>query len=115
MEIKLPKEFTFYFKDPTTRAAFVSENRAITPVDCENCGGAGEMYIFVATAGPLREPPGSGKIAHYHNGKWYLGQTYAAICPACEGLGKKKEEPQFSVDPVKMAAAFDAMRHIGDD
>ena len=83
-----PKDFTFRMKDPTTKAAFVSEIESPNPDLCQNCGGAGKMYIFIATGGPFKDVPGFGKVGHWHKDRWWVGKTFGGICPICNGFGK---------------------------
>jgi hypothetical protein len=115
MEIQFPKDFTFYFKAPETKACFVSEIAPITPVDCENCGGVGKIFIFVATGGPFREAPGAGKVGHWHKDRWWVGGTHSGTCPVCKGLGRKESDPQFHVDTKHMEDTFEKARQIWKD
>ena len=79
-----PPEMQFMLKDPNTKRAWISENKSPLPDDCPNCGGAGYLYLFVATAGPFKTPgQGVGVISHWYDGGWWIGGTYAFKCPAC--------------------------------
>jgi hypothetical protein len=98
MELKFPKEFDFYLKDHSTRAAFVSENAQIKPTDCPNCGGVGFMYIFVATGGPFREVTGT-KINHWTREGWYTGETHSAVCPVCKAQEYHEAYQDGKIDP----------------
>jgi hypothetical protein len=88
MSIHLPKSFTKFTDDPTTKAAFFSMNEAQHPRDCRNCGGLGVIYLFVAKGGPFREVPnGKNIIAHWTKQGWWAGTNEAGACPDCGGTG----------------------------
>lgn len=84
-----PPEFKIVWKQAGIKAAFVSELRRVNPYECENCGGAGLMTTFIAADGPFSTPgTKNGKAMHYHDGKWWVGNTYSANCPVCGGKGR---------------------------
>lgn len=83
--MKYPNEFQMYFKDPATRACFISEIQSLKPGECPNCGSVGYLYIFVATGGPFRDPS-EGKVNHWTKEGWYIGKTYQGLCPVCKNL-----------------------------
>jgi hypothetical protein len=87
---KYPNEFQMYFKDPATRACFISDIPPLRKGECPNCSGAGFLYIFVATSGPFREPS-QNKINHWDNG-WWVGKTYQGLCPVCQNNAYKPEQ-----------------------
>lgn len=79
-----PPEMQFYFKDPAIKKFWVSDNPAVRPGDCENCGGAGYLYLFASTAGPFTSPgQGAGIISKWYDEKWWIGTTVSFICPVC--------------------------------
>jgi len=83
--IDISFDMKFILRDPTTRAAWLSENTAINPDDCQNCGGVGYLYLFIATSGPFRDPPASG-IGKWDQAieKWWAGKTHSFPCPKCQ-------------------------------
>lgn len=111
--MKFPKDFIFRMKDPVTKAAFISEIQSPNPNDCENCGGAGTMHIFIATAGPFQSPPGAGKVGHWGMGQkkegWWEGNTFGGVCPVCEGLGKKHTESREIPIPPEVSRQIEAI------
>jgi hypothetical protein len=82
MNKQFPREFQSIWAQPGIRAAFVSENISLLPSDCQNCGGLGFLSTFVASEGPYNSPSVKG-VSHYSDGKWWVGTTYAAVCPVC--------------------------------
>ena len=93
-----PPEFKMYMKDPTTRAAFISENTSPNPSDCKNCGGVGYLFLFVATGGPFRDPT-QNKVNHWSPEGWWTGKTQQALCPVCHNV--RHVEGQELVRPVQ--------------
>jgi hypothetical protein len=95
--ITLSNEMRYKLKDPGTRAAWMSENAALGPDDCKNCGGVGFLYLFVATSGPFHAPPSSG-IGKWDEAiqKWWVGQTHSYPCPVCQV--KPAAEPDVPAD-----------------
>ena len=61
--------------------------------DCHNCCGLGFFHVFIASEGPYQLPaaPYSGLVSHWHDRKWWVGQSYSFKCPKCEGLGYIRE------------------------
>lgn len=84
-----PTLFKQMWGEKDVKAAFVSENAQLQPSDCPNCGGSGRMTTFIAKEGPFNTPGGIG-ISKYANGKWWVGQHFTALCPICQGDGKKR-------------------------
>lgn len=87
MSRKYPPEFNQLVKDPNVRGAFVSVLDRRHPKECPNCGGIGTLIIFLATAGPLLDPPGSPAIAKFVNDNWWAGMSDERACPICKGTG----------------------------
>jgi hypothetical protein len=92
MDMSYMKNSTFqrtlqtYLKAPGVKKAWISENQSPNPNDCQSCGGASYIYIFVATGGPFNTPGcGPHIISKWHDGKFWVGQTYAITCPTCAG------------------------------
>jgi hypothetical protein len=72
------------------KRAFFSDITSPNPYDCENCGGMGRMFVFIALQGPYNSP--SSKLeeaSHWSDDKWWIGHTHSALCPVCKGEGKK--------------------------
>ena len=71
------------------------------PHDCENCGGIGQVGIFIVTKGPFRDVPPPGEkdeilksVADEHYGHlWYRGKSFYQDCPVCDGVGSDKNNP----------------------
>lgn len=82
-----PPEFKILFRQPEVRGAFVSGITTNHPGDCLNCGGVGKVFVFLATVGPVNNPP-VGVAVHFAGGKWWGGSTKGGICPACKGSGQ---------------------------
>lgn len=92
-----PPEFVELCKDPTLRAAFVSEIKPIHPRDCKNCGGVGTLVIFLAVNGPFPDPPGPPAVIKFVNGNWWSGKSLEATCPVCGGNGI---DPSYIQPPI---------------
>ena len=104
--MQFPSELKFYLKGAGVKAAWMSENKPISPRDCPNCGGLGVMSVFVATDGPYESPanPYAGSTeapqsSHWDNGKWWIGEAHTANCPVCHGV--RHVEGQELVRPVE--------------
>lgn len=91
MDKHFPYDMKLLMTQPTVKAAFVSDIKPKLPDDCGNCGGFGVLCVFIATEGPYRTPAapyrGDNKTSHWHDNKWWVGQTYSFPCPDCNGLG----------------------------
>lgn len=110
--LQFPPEFKYYWKDPNTKAAFVSEPLPRHPSDCRNCGGLGTMFTFIAQTGPFDNPPvGKDIVAHWGSGKWWGGKNYTAHCPICKGTGKNTEykSPPIRVNPIRTKQATESL------
>ena len=81
-DIKISLEMRSMLKDPATKAAWLSEHESPNPSVCSNCGGIGFLYMFIGSAGPFTNVPGIG-VAHFHDGKWWKGETFSFACPVC--------------------------------
>lgn len=83
-----PPEFTSIWRQSGIVAAFVSDIVSERPSDCDNCGGTGLCSTFVAFKGPFNNPSSKqGEVSHFHEKKWWIGNTYTARCPRCNGNG----------------------------
>ena len=68
--------------------------------DCHNCGGIGQVFIFLATRGPYRNVfVGLAKDEiiksmddEIYGWVWYAGKTFAGECPDCHGMGRSTEQ-----------------------
>lgn len=97
MARQIPNELQAMMRHSTVRAAFLSETASPNPTDCQNCGGVGCLYVFLATAGPLQTAPGGGQVGHSdERGRWWVGKTFSAICPECKGLGKREKIIEYN-------------------
>ena len=83
MNREFPREFDALARAPNVRGAFVSEIVSPHPGACQNCGGVGSMFIFVATVGPLVSPAVGQLISHYYDDKWWGGRNFQFPCPVC--------------------------------
>ncbi len=108
--IQFPPEFNQLMSAAGVRAAFVSILAPPNPNYCANCGGAGTMYIFVATVGPLTVCPDRSRlIAHFADNRWWLGKGYEFPCPVCRSVQKvyldgwEKQDAQVSGEIKKIA------------
>lgn len=95
MSKQFPIEFRSAWGQAGVKAAFVLEQ---TPrdgnMDCKNCGGYGFMSSFVATNGPFPNAGAPGKVSHYHDGSWWVGEAITAECPVCKGKQSAPPEPE---------------------
>ena len=85
-----PQFFKGMWGEAGVKAAFVSEAAPLQPSGCANCGGSGRMITFIAKAGPFKTPSITG-INKYHNGAWWQGENFSALCPVCQDEGKITE------------------------
>lgn len=95
-DMKLPTEWTSLIKAPRVKAAFFSKIESKKKQDCKNCGGLGEMYLFIATSGPFKDVPKG--IAKWAGDRWWAGENFGGLCPVCKGTGADpdyKEEPEI--------------------
>ena len=86
-----PQEMIDASKRHDVKKYFVSDIQKVGPHDCENCGGAGVMGLFLCKKGPYSTPSFPGEFTnHFDNsiGKWWAGQTYTFPCPVCLGQGE---------------------------
>jgi len=107
MKKQFPKEFAKLWSVPGVKAVFVSDITPINPFDCENCGGAGVMAIFIAKKGPFQAPgspySANNETSHWDQsaiggrGGWWVGETFTATCPTCNGQQKPITVKQFPV------------------
>jgi hypothetical protein len=79
--MQMSMEMISAIRRPTTRQAFVSEPDIRDKTKCQNCGGEGYLYLFIATDGPFDNRPQA--VAHWDNGKWWIGETWTFTCPVC--------------------------------
>ena len=94
-----PQEFKALAKNLDVKKTFVSDIQHTNPRDCENCGGAEVMSIFLATKGPFQSPGAPNnrdETSHWDStvgmkGGWWVGKTYTFPCPVCFGV--KRVEP----------------------
>ena len=76
-------------KAPDIKKAICLVVPPVHPNDCENCGGTGKMFVFLATVGPLRNSPGLGLSGKWFEDSWWGGSTVEGTCPVCDGSGRK--------------------------
>lgn len=124
--MEYPTNFPFYFKDPSTKRAWISENKPIAPTDCENCGGLGMLSMFVATDGPFDTPPNpylgppeEPLVSHWAEGRWWLGHALTGVCPTCHGVkaasdGVAGAAPDRVLAPAEVALAKKLASHAKD-
>ena len=97
MNKHFPLSFQAHIKSPNIKAAFFSDVKPAHPRDCKNCGGIGNLILFVATGGPfVNVPSGKDLVAHWHDGRWWAGKNIEDACPDCKGTGidpAYKEQP----------------------
>lgn len=79
-----PNEMRFAVKSPDVKKAFLLEVEPFRGNHCENCGGHGFLYAFLATGGPFENSPSNG-VAKWADGKWWKGATFSFQCPKCGG------------------------------
>ena len=108
---QFPLEFDQLLKAPNVRAAFVSEISSPNPKDCLNCGGAGTMYIFIATVGPLDSPASGRLISHWSDGKWWGGKGFEFVCPVCRSAPQPYSGGDLTMQP---GPARDAMKKVAE-
>jgi hypothetical protein len=82
LDIKISPEMKAMLRDSATKAAWISEHESPNPTVCQNCGGVGYLFIFIATKGPFVTAPPVG-VAHWDKDKWWVGETFAFTCPVC--------------------------------
>jgi len=107
---QFPKIFKELWKAPDTRASFVSEIAPLNPHDCENCGGVGSLYTFIATKGPFNSPGMMTEVSHWHNDKWWVGKHHSAPCPVCQGTGNNGNQGKAG----KLYPVGDKVREMAD-
>lgn len=83
--MRLPPEFKMYFRDPGTKAAWISVYEGPNMTRCDNCNGSGFFVATIAIGGPFEEPPIKG-VAHWANDKWWNVENKVATCPVCKGV-----------------------------
>jgi hypothetical protein len=96
-DFPLSLEMKSILKDPATKAAFVSDYDGTNGNVCQNCGGSGYVYIFVATAGPFKVcPTGAKIITHWDGMHYWIGETFSFCCPVCDpsAIHKHKTIPE---------------------
>ncbi len=88
------KNFPRLMKDaasmPGVKKAFLLDFDGTNNGGCDNCGGMGYLYLFIATEGPFQSPGApyrEDKSSHWYDGKWWIGTSSAFMCPNCHGLG----------------------------
>lgn len=66
--------------------------------DCQNCGGIGELSIFIVSKGPFNyvpPTPGGEVLKSVEDSQygwiWYTGKVFDAPCQVCRGLGKSQD------------------------
>lgn len=73
---------------PTERKGPFGEALPMDAKWCVNCGGVGQFNLFIADEGPYQSPfHRHNKVAHWHEGVWYIGKSTNFDCPICKGLG----------------------------
>lgn len=109
--MEFPPEFKQLMSASNVRAAFVSEVTSPNPSACPNCGGAGTLYIYVATVGPLNACPDKSRlISHWSDGKWWLGKGFEFACPACSGKAAKYvSQPNLPMQPSPVRDAMEEL------
>ena len=117
MDIKIPKELIFHIKTPGIKAAMLSNIKSPNPGDCENCGGVGRLFVFIAAAGPLKScPSGAGGKHHFQSDRWWTGEWFSGVCPECEGRSREDRALDiYNVDTKKMERDLENSRSIVKD
>ena len=91
MSVQFPPQFKNFWSESGIKKAFVSEIKARNNHDCPNCGGVGTLHTFVAHEGPYKSPSTDiSKASHFFDGAWWVGSSYSANCPVCQGHGQVK-------------------------
>jgi hypothetical protein len=93
-----PQSFKELWKMPGIKKACVTAIPKTKLSDCENCGGLGVMYSFIADGGPFESPGNLGEVSKFAEGKWWVGKNYADQCPVCHGSGV---EPGWVQPPIR--------------
>jgi len=87
----------------STTPVFAQDFATAQVGDCPNCGGLGNVYVFITERGPFRDVPGAGRNTDsvlksvedpMYGWVWYIGQTVGASCPACRGSGRAPRQPR---------------------
>ena len=118
MDKVFPVDFKFYATEPGVKKALILDIPLQSADSCPNCGGLGNMLLFVCTGGPFSSSPGPGKIGKWHDNAWWEGQTFGAQCPVCKGFGKDKSykaESDYGIDIQKMAKDFEGLHSVTKD
>lgn len=98
--MEFTKDMQFALKAPEVKRAWVSENASPNPKDCQNCGGQGYLYLFLATGGPFNSPgSGKGLTSKCHDGKWWIGKTMSFECPSCAKTRPPVAPPINAIEP----------------
>lgn len=105
---KFPPEFMAHFKNPNTRAAWVSEYSGPNMTHCENCGGAGTFVLTVALNGPFDQPPPPTVVSKYDNGRWWAVKNYVAVCPVCRNV-RPQHKPVYVPMPEEARHAVNKL------
>ncbi len=100
MNKKFPPEFQEYFRDPRTKAAWVSDYDGPNLTGCENCGGSGFFVLTIGTDGPFATPPPPKVVSHYSNGKWWAVTSVISECPVCHNGKNAANKPIVYVPDV---------------
>jgi len=82
-----PQSFKEMWKVPGLKMACISEHLPLNKSNCENCGGHGIMYTFIADSGPFKSAAIGNDVSKFAEGKWWVGKNYADTCPVCKGTG----------------------------
>lgn len=95
MDKQFPPMMLAEMRHPMVKQAWVSDFPHVHPGDCHNCGGAGQLTLQVALAGPFRSPVTTSELnckSDILNGNlvWWGVKTTAYECPVCHG-GKQME------------------------
>lgn len=107
MSKQFPPEFRSILKESGIKKAWISDVAPVSLTACENCGGVGSFYLFVATKGPFESPPAAYSKVVTHSdiigGRivWWSGKSYSYPCPVCgKGLVQGQlPEPDIQVVP----------------
>jgi hypothetical protein len=79
--MEMSAEMRSALRNPCVKMAWVNEPDTRDKTKCQNCGGEGYLFLFLATEGPFDNKP--QKVSKWYEGKWWVGETLSFFCPVC--------------------------------